>query len=158
MAVHAHPFLSPEVRQGGSNRLRSPLYGIWIVDDFSVAGISPRPLLTDKLASDLNVEPGGDRWSELIFDAPSVLTIHLSNGVLDYTSIVINQINNTVSVSDEADPNWKSDFAYQRTGDQLLSLQGNINGNAVALKLHRLSQSNNRLTSRGFHWINEFPF
>jgi hypothetical protein len=135
---------------------RSPLYGIWIVDDFSATGI-PGPLLTDKLASDMNVGLGGDRWTELIFDAPGILLIHFSNGVLDYTQLTLDQVKNTVSVSDEADLNWKSDFAYQRTGDRL-NLQGYINGNAVALKLHRLDLSNNRLTSRGFHWINESPF
>jgi hypothetical protein len=134
---------------------QSPLYGVWIVDDFIITGI-PRPLLTDKLANDMNVGLG-DTWTELIFDAPGILLIHFSNGVLDYTKLTIDQVKNTVSVGDEGDVNWKSDFAYQRAGD-LLNLRGYINGNAVALKLHRLDLANNRLTSRGFHWINEFPF
>jgi len=132
-----------------------PLYGVWIVDDFSATGI-PKPLLTEKLARDMNIG-SGDTFTELIFDAPGSLLIHFSNGVLDYTKLTIDQVKNTASVSDDDDVNWKSDFAYQRAGDRL-NLQGHINGNLVTLKLHRWDLANSRLTSRGFHWINEFPF
>jgi hypothetical protein len=84
--------------------------------------------------------------------------IHLSDGVLEYATPTVDQSKNSVSLTDETDPNWKCDFAYLRTDDQLLSLRGNINGDGVALKLHRLNLSKSRLTGRGFHWINEYPF
>lgn len=137
---------------------RSPFYGIWTVDEFSLTGNPVGPLLTEKLASDMQVAPGGDRWSELIFDMPGDLIIRLSNGTLDYVKLSLDPKKNTASVGDEGDPNWKCDFVYQRTAEQLLNLQGRINGNAVTLRLHRLDQSKDRLTSRGFHWINERPF
>jgi hypothetical protein len=155
LSMLAHFSLKRYAAENPSAFAQSPLYGVWIVDDFSVTGI-PRPLLTDKLARDMNIG-SSDGWTELIFDPPGVLLIHFSSGVLDYTKLTIDEVKNTMSVSDEDDVNWKSDFAYQRAGDRL-NLRGYINGNAVALKLHRLDLANNRLTSRGFHWINEFPF
>ncbi|HEX8815479.1 MAG TPA: hypothetical protein VF753_08260 [Terriglobales bacterium] len=134
---------------------QSPLYGVWVVDDFSVTENSG-PLLTDKLARQMHIGIS-DTPSEFIFDSPGALIIQFSNGVLDYTDVAIDQAKTDMTVSDEGDVNWKTDFAYQRSGDRL-TLRGHMNGDAVDLRLHRLDLANDRLTSRGFHWINERPF
>jgi hypothetical protein len=136
---------------------RSPLYGVWTVDQFTLSGKPSRPLFTDKLAADMNIAPGEDRWTELIIDTPQGSAIGLSNGALDYVTLSLDTAKDTLSVGDGSDPNWKCSFAYQRIGNQRLDLEGAINGNSVSLKLHRSHQPG-LLMSRGFHWINEFPF
>lgn len=136
---------------------RSPLYGVWTVDEFNLSAKPPGPLFTDKLVAGMKIAPGEDRWAELIIDTPSGSAIGLSNGALDYVTLRLDTANGTLSVADQADPNWNCKFVYQRIGEQRLNLQGAINGNSVSLKLHR-SQRPSRLTSRGFHWINEFSF
>jgi uncharacterized membrane protein YphA (DoxX/SURF4 family) len=144
---------------------RSPLYGVWVVDEFTVSGTAGNPVpgnstrafLTPTLAAVMNVAPGQDRWTELIFQTPTTANIILGNGFLDYVTLALDAQKQTAAISDDSDPAWKCDFAYQRTGEQL-GMQGSINGNPVTLKLHRLDDSQMILTSRGFHWINEYPF
>jgi hypothetical protein len=132
---------------------KSPLYGLWLVDNLSFRGV-PRPLLTDKLGGQMKIG-STDTPSELIFDSPGTLIIQFSNGVPDYTDLSLDPVKNTMSLSDPGDPDWKPDFIYRRDGDQL-NLQGNMNGNAIAVKLHLLDMDS-QLTGRGFHWINETP-
>jgi len=49
------------------------------------------------------------------------------------------------------------DFTYTRTGDDL-ELRGTVAGHALDVHLTHLVTTNTPLMSRGFHWINEFPF
>jgi hypothetical protein len=93
----------------------------------------------------------------MIFEMPSSAVVLLGDGTLDYVTLALDAQRQTAAIGDTADPAWKCDFVYQRTGSQL-GLQGSINGNTVTLKLHRLDDSKMRLTTRGFHWINEYPF
>ena len=161
-----HFSLRRYARQNPPPTGRSPLYGVWLVDEFSVSSNaagnpvplgSAQPFLTSKLAADMNVAPGQDRWSELIFEMPTSATILLGNGTLDYVTLALDPGKQTAAISDDGDPAWKCAFVYQRTGGQL-GLQGSINGNPVTLKLHRLDDSKMILTTRGFLWINEYPF
>ena len=59
-----------------------PMQGIWAADEFTVTGDPARPLLTDKLAGEMGVGTGEDRWQELIFGSPNVLGIRWGNGLL----------------------------------------------------------------------------
>jgi hypothetical protein len=156
-----HFSLQRYARQNPPATERSPLYGVWVVDDFNVsgnaAGNPARSFLTPKLVSDMNVAPGQDRWTEMIFETPGSAVVLLGNGTLDYVTLALDPQKQTASIGDDSDPSWKCDFAYQRTGSQM-GLQGNINGNPVTLKLRRLDDSKMILTTRGFHWINEYPF
>jgi len=66
-------------------------------------------------------------------------------------------ITRSASIGDDADPSRKCNFVCQLSGDQL-TMQRSINGNTVALKLHREEDSKVRLTPRGFRWISRHPF
>ncbi|MBM3794019.1 MAG: hypothetical protein FJW31_08105 [Acidobacteria bacterium] len=48
-------------------------------------------------------------------------------------------------------------FTYTRTGDNGLRLEGTIFSRAVVVKLKR-NADKSRLTTRGFHWVNETPY
>jgi len=48
-------------------------------------------------------------------------------------------------------------FTYRRDGDYLL-LNGKMGNDTVFIKLKRFDEKNFRLMSRGFHWINEYPY
>jgi uncharacterized membrane protein YphA (DoxX/SURF4 family) len=137
---------------------RPALYGVWGVDEFSVSPRAAGPLFTKKLASEMNIRAGADRWTELIIDDGGNAGLRLSNGLLDWVTLKVDTNRKAVLIDDGDDPNWKCDFAYQRDLDGQLALQGQINGNAVSIKLHRTDMSKSLLVSRGFHWINEHPF
>jgi uncharacterized membrane protein YphA (DoxX/SURF4 family) len=146
-ASENHPVTAP----------RPALYGIWQVEEFAAARNSSAPLFTAKLASELRIGPGDDRWMELIVDSAHA-GIRLSNGVLAYVTLKLDMNKNTVLIGDDADEDWKCDFVYQQTGDRQLTLEGHINGNAATIKLRRVDRSKWILVTRGFHWINEDVF
>ncbi len=52
---------------------------------------------------------------------------------------------------------WQADFLYTRPAADELTLQGQLDGRMVAMKLHRSDQSQFLLLNRGFHWITEVP-
>jgi len=51
----------------------------------------------------------------------------------------------------------KINFSYVRGGDYL-TLTGKMKNDSLFLKLKRFDEKNFRLMSRGFHWINEYPY
>lgn len=52
----------------------------------------------------------------------------------------------------------KGDFTYEQPDGKRLVLRGNLDGSAIVAEFHRYDPSQFLLTSRGFHWINEYPF
>ncbi len=166
LPVLTHFSLQEYARHNPPRTQRSPLYGVWVVDEFSVSGNgagdaapgnSSQSFLTPKLAAEMNVAPGQDRWTEMIFEMRASAVVLLGNDVLDSVTLALDPQKQTATIGDDTDPAWRCDFVYQRSGSQL-GLQGSINGNPVTLKLHRLDDSKMVLTTRGFHWINEHPF
>ena len=132
-----------------------PMQGIWAADEFTVTGDPARPLLTDKLAGEMGVGTGEDRWQELIFGSPNVLGIRWGNGVLKNVDLSFDKDGKTASVSDSADPVWKCMLSLHRTGESLLRIEGTVNGSAVTARFHRLRIVKMPLTSEGFRWITE---
>jgi hypothetical protein len=52
----------------------------------------------------------------------------------------------------------KSTFSYQRPAPGLLTVTGTMDGETIQAKLRLADSRSFLLTSRGFHWINEYPF
>jgi hypothetical protein len=50
------------------------------------------------------------------------------------------------------------DFTYNQPDAQHVVLRGNLGGSPIVAEFHRLDDSKFPLTSRGFHWISEYPF
>jgi hypothetical protein len=46
---------------------------------------------------------------------------------------------------------------YQQPSPDLILLSGPFEGAHIRLELHRETATQPLLTTRGFHWINEFP-
>ncbi len=49
-------------------------------------------------------------------------------------------------------------FSYERIGPDLLSATGVWEGDTLRFTLRRFDETTFLLTSRGFRWVNEFPF
>lgn len=131
-----------------------PLAGVWDVDQFQLDGNS-QPLLTTKLATEMHVEPGEDRWTKFIVGSAREGVIQLHNGVWDYVGISVNKDHTQLDVDDSADATWKVHFAIQQPGGNLLRLQGTINGVPVEIALHANDKSF-RLTSEKYHIIRNY--
>lgn len=70
----------------------------------------------------------------------------------------LDQSKKSFTLTKRADPNWKADFYYRDGEKDVLLLEGELDSHKVSAKLHRVNESEVLLTSRGFHWINEYPF
>jgi len=128
---------------------KPPYYGIWAVDEMAIDGQVRPPLLTDP-----------DRWRRVLFPYPDVLAIQPLEGGLTYYRLKLAPAAHTLTLTtgQRAKKKMQADLSYRETGPGRLEIAGTFNGRKVRATLHREEQSKFLLTSRGFHWINEYPF
>ena len=55
-------------------------------------------------------------------------------------------------------PEFKALLNYQRPDPNTLIVDGTFGGDRIHAVTHREPENEFMLTTRGFHWINEFPF
>lgn len=126
---------------------RSPLYGVWEVEEFDSDGQPRPPLLTDQT-----------RWRRVVFDRPGVLAVQtMSESRLRYR-LELDEGKKTLSLKKGADPNWQTVLTYEQPEPERLNIAGDFDGHPIRAELRRADASKFLLTNRGFHWINESPF
>jgi len=133
--------------------VKVPLQGIWLVDDFTVTGGPQSSLFTPFLTKDLRLQPGEERWTKLVFDAPKQLVIQTENGELDFVRLKLNAANDEALLTDSGDAAWKADLKLQQLEPNSLDLQGAVNGVNVVAKLHKMDESRFRIRDEGLHLV-----
>lgn len=138
-------------RMYGDLMPKPPLYGIWEVNQLTVDGEDRPPLL-----------PDAGRWRRVIVDYPEFLSVQLM-GEVDGESRVFYRLRldpkkGRMILSKPSDPKARSVLAYRQPAPGILELEGKLDGKAMKARLQRLDESKIVLKSRGFHWINEYPF
>ncbi|HKV09340.1 MAG TPA: hypothetical protein VJ725_14450 [Thermoanaerobaculia bacterium] len=130
---------------------RPPLYGLWEVDELEMDGKVLPPLITDPV-----------RWRRVMFEAPEILSLHLMDDSKDdaqrYYRLVLDPQKRTLQLTGFRDKKPVSALAYHQPAPGLLALEGTYDGHKVKAKLRRADDSRFLLKTRGFHWINEYPF
>lgn len=132
---------------------QSPLFGLWIVDTFSVPNDGPQPLFTAKLQQEYKVGPGTDHWLAMAIESPKRMTIELRDGVQDGVDFALDSGTGIAQVSDSDDPNWKSSLKFQTTGNGLLTVEGTVNGVPITSTWHRKDLAHFPLVREKFRWI-----
>ena len=133
--------------QFGAGRAKPPLYGIWDVDQLTVDGKLQPPLLTDN-----------DRWRRIIFDFPNFVQIQLMDDSRKSYGANVDDKEKTLTLTRPDDKNWKASFTYVRPAGDQLTLDGTMAGHNVRIQLKREDETRFLLNSRGFHWIQDYPF
>jgi hypothetical protein len=118
------------------------LYGIWSVTGFVVDGKEAPALLGDEM-----------RWQRVVVDEPGALTYQRMNGEL-------------VSVPAEVDaggrelrmPSIEARFTVGRPSPEALQFEGTMAGRRVEMSLRRVDVDALPLNSRGFQWVQEYPY
>jgi len=131
----------------GGGRPKSPLYGIWNVDQLSLDGQLRAPLLTDN-----------DRWRRVIFDSATEVAFQRMDESFARYGATINTSIGTLALTKDNNKNWKANFTFQRAPQYRLTLDGNMDGHKVQMQLRLTDRDKFLLVSRGFHWIQEYPF
>lgn len=130
----------------GSPARRSPLYGIWRVDDFQV--------------DNRTIPPGSDpsRWRRVIFEMKFMMSVQLTNDSRIRTNVKPDEKSRTLTVSRRNEPQWDGRLSYAQPDPNSLTIDGVLGGKKIHALCHREPIPKFLLTTRGFHWINEVPF
>ena len=141
MVVGTSLYQSYDQRQRFTAR-RSPLYGIWEVEQFSLGQSTASP----------------QHWRRVIFDTPNRISVHTSADLDERFGSQLDQEKRTLTLRKREDPTWNAVLNYEQPSPEVITLAGTFNGSELTARLRRTEERKFLLTDRGFHWINEFPF
>jgi hypothetical protein len=120
-----------------------PLYGIWEVEEFILNGEKVSPKLTDDR-----------RWRYLIFEHPGRATLIRINEERIHYNVQVDSIDQTIAMNRQNESKF---FSFEETVNRL-KLNGEAQDDSISVQLTKFDTNNFRLLSRGFNWINEFPY
>jgi hypothetical protein len=124
-----------------------PLHGIWAVDELAVDGQARPLVVTDD-----------SRWRYVVFDYSNLFSIMLMNNSRQRYFLALDAGKRTLALTRRDDPAWKASLSYQQPAPGRLTLEGALDGKQVRASLHRIDEPRFPLHTRGFHWVNEYPF
>jgi hypothetical protein len=122
---------------------RSPLRGVWNVDVLDVDGVARPPLVTDAA-----------RWRRVVFDYQGQSSIFLMNDERNLYRTKLDEARKTIDFANRYDRQDAFRLAYVRPDPSTLRLDGTVAGHQMHA-ICKLDPAPFRLTTRGFHWINE---
>jgi hypothetical protein len=132
--------------QYGDMAPRQQVHGIWEVEELAVDG-ALRPLL----ATDETL------WRRLVFEWPGAIGIqYVHETEVRYYSLRLDPGPHAFTLC--CDPEWNAAISYERVAPDLLVVEGMVDGKPIRGRFRRMDASRFLLLSRGFHWINEWPF
>jgi hypothetical protein len=132
--------------RSGGGAPKSPLYGIWTIEQMAIDGETRSPLVTDF-----------DRFRRVIFDRPTQAAFQRMNDTFEFYGAKIDTAAKTVTLTR---PNAESPgtFSYEQPAPDVLVLNGSIDGRKMQIQTRLLDRNSFLLVTRGFHWVQEYPF
>jgi hypothetical protein len=131
----------------GGGAPKSLLYGIWSVEEMSVDGKVLAPLLTDH-----------DRWRRIVFDSPKRAAFHRMDDSIEVYRTDIDPDRKSMVLIAGTTLDRKSTIAFEQPAADRLVLEGDMEGHRVRMQLLLEDREKFPLVSRGFHWVQEYPF
>jgi hypothetical protein len=128
-------------------RAKTPLRGIWNVDELTIDGQVRPALVTDE-----------QRWQKVVFDNPGQMGIFHMNDFRDRYNVEVDTAKKTLAMTRRFEPDWKTTVAYHQPAPDRLTLEGTFDGKKIRALMHRTEPPKFLLLTRGFHWINEVPY
>ena len=135
------------MKEFGGPAARSPLRGIWFVEEMTIDGVVQPPLLTSAA-----------RWRRMVFDHKFGMSIQLVSDERKRFRTTYDEPKQTVVLIKRDDPNSKTPFKYRRPDPHTLIVDGTMNGKKIHAAMRLEAEKEFLLMTRGFHWINEYPF
>ena len=137
-------YQSYDQRRSFLGRGRSPLYGVWEVEEFNVGQAT--------------ATTSAPRWRRMVFDFPNRVVVQTAADVPERFGLELDQEKRMLTLRKRDDPNWNTVLTYEQVSPGVVTLAGAWNGLQLTARLHRSDERKFLLRDRGFHWINEFPF
>lgn len=136
-----------QYHQYGAGAPKSALYGIWNVTSYKVDGQEQPPLLTDAV-----------RWRRAMFSTPQFMSVQGMDDKFTTYGAKITVNDKTLEMTKPSDKVWHGDFSFTQPATDKLLLDGQMDGHRVEASMELLDRSKLLLVSRGFHWVQEYPF
>jgi hypothetical protein len=127
----------------GDKSPRSPLYGIWNVDQLSIDGQTQPALLADY----------DRRWRRVVFDTPNNAAFQRFDDSFARYVASVNIYGHTLSLTKANSRSWRADFSFERPSADHLILNGNMDGHKIDLKLELVDFDTFRLLNSSFRWV-----
>jgi hypothetical protein len=131
----------------GGGAPRPPLYGIWDIETMTIDGVERAPLVTDY-----------DRWRRVIVQNTNVLIFQRMDNTFVFYSAKTDDSAKTITLSKPPDAKGNARFIFDRSEPSRMTLGGEIDGRTIRMRVHLLDHQQLPLLSRGFNWIQEYPF
>ena len=133
--------------QYGGGAPKSPLYGIWNVDEMRVDGVVRAGLIGDY-----------GRWRRLIFQNPASMSFQRMDDTFQVYGAKFDDAGKRLTLTPGPNAQPSATFAIERPAPDRLILDGDMDGRKVRFDMRLLDREKFLLVSRGFNWIQERPF
>lgn len=128
---------------GGGGRPKSPLYGIWDVEQLSVDGQARPPDLNDY----------DRRWRRVILDAPDSVVFQRTDDSFARYGASIDLAGQMVALTKGNSRHWRANFVFERPSQDRLILDGEMDGHRIHAQLRLENFDTFRLLNSPFRWI-----
>jgi uncharacterized membrane protein YphA (DoxX/SURF4 family) len=128
----------------GAAAPKSPLYGIWDVEEFTRDGQTLPPLLTDTV-----------RWRRFVTQSPTGIGIRGMDDSIHAYAVRFDTAKLAILSDDARTP---LSLTWSRPDAGHLTLTGTVDGHQVAAHLKKMDVTHTNLLGRGFHWVSEKAF
>lgn len=137
-----------DANEYGDNAPRPLLYGVYQVEEF----VRNDTVLPDSLSE-------STRWRTLAIGRYGTASARRMDDARDRFLVEVNEQAGNIIFKDRMEQNKKvGDMTFVRPDDRTLELKGTLKEDSLVVRLKKLDAPPFLLTSRGFHWINEYPF
>jgi len=130
-----------------SYNIKPPLYGLWSVEEFSI---------DHQVVPISAMDPA--RWYRFIIDNPFEISLQSIDGARDRFRSKIDMAGKKITLTKRDNPVQASVFSFTQQQNDAMSLEGTMDGKQINVNLHRVQEPAFLLNTRGFHWINEYPY
>ncbi|HRI19536.1 MAG TPA: hypothetical protein PLA68_01225 [Panacibacter sp.] len=135
------------LKEYGDDAPKAPLYGIYNVETFIKNNDTLPPLKTDTL-----------RWNKLIVSWQGYAGVKMMNDSSQSYAFEPDTIAKKIVMYNYDDTARKSLFTYSIPEKDVMILSGKWNQDSVTISMKKYDLNNFLLVSRGFHWVNEYPY
>jgi uncharacterized membrane protein YphA (DoxX/SURF4 family) len=129
--------------EGGPGVPRSPLYGIWNVEELTVDGDTRPAVLNDY----------DRRWRRAIFDTPNVIVFQRTDDSFAHYEATIDDSSRAITLTKRNGGNWRAAFTFDRPAPDRLVLDGTMDGYTLRIQLRLLDFDTFRLLNSRFRWV-----
>jgi len=127
----------------GGGSPRSPLYGIWNVDELSIDGQARPASLNDY----------DRRWRRVIFDSPTTVAFQRLDDSFARYNADIDVYKNTLTLTKGNSKKWKASFTFQRPSPNQLTFDGEMDGYRIHTRLELVDFDTFRVLNSRFRWV-----